>query len=71
MILRFAIVVLVIILVIAAISYSHNQRQKRYIQTIGPISEHPDLVGDGAWINEPAKYPDRFTDYREKEPRGM
>jgi hypothetical protein len=25
----------------------------------------------GAWISAPTKYPDRFTHYREKEPRGM
>jgi hypothetical protein len=71
MILRFAIVVCAIAVVIALVVYSHNQRQKRYIRILGPISEHPEVIGDGAWIALPAKYPDRFTNYREKEPRGM
>jgi hypothetical protein len=71
MILRFAIVVFVIALVIAVVSYSHHARQKRYVLTLGPISEHPEVIGDGAWINTPARYPDRFTNYRDKEPLGM
>lgn len=71
MMLRFAIVVFVIVMMISVVAYSHNQRQKCYIRILGPIGEHPEVIGDGAWISMPAKYPDRFTNYREKEPRGM
>lgn len=68
---RFAIVVCAVVLVIAAVAYSHNQRQKRYIRILGPIGEHPEVIGDGAWISAPAKYPEGFTNFRDKEPRGM
>lgn len=71
MMFRFAIVILAVVLVIAAVAFSHNQRQKRYIRILGPIDEHPEVIGDGAWISQPAKYPDRFVNYREKEPGGM
>lgn len=71
MIWKFLIVVFGVVVVIALVAYSHNQRQKRYLRILGPISEHPEVIGDGAWISQPAKYPDRFTNYREKEPRGL
>ena len=67
---RFFVVIVCIVLIIFAVAYSHKQRQKRFIQTISPISEHPDLIGDGAWLTEPTKYPDRFTNYRDAERKG-
>lgn len=71
MMLRLAIIFGVIILVIAVVTYNYHARQKKYIRIVSPITEHPDLIGDGAWITQSAKYPDRFIGHREIEPRGM